>query len=336
MRLTEQRRTELDRMDLPTDEQTLTRMNSFMLRSGLTRSEFAQATGFAYSSLQLYMTGHYGKHHDSKRDNTRSIRAALKEFMDLHDAVAFDTAPKVHYATQSYEEVRRAVFSALRKGVAYVMDGPPGTEKTHSLRKVQQDVQDAGAGRFVYVYARINHSPQSFLVECCTAAGIPNRGTIDQLLRKLQFFMATGRTVLAIDEAQHLNHAGLEVLRQLLDLPPYFGVVLAGSHDLTQRLSHWQMEQWRRRVRKTIYLNGPTQAEARRILRAELGDGLTDAICDDTIAKCMSNASRVRTQRGKQVSEAFEYISASDLFHAIEHAKETLANRNAAQQKGAA
>ena len=152
------------------------------------------------------------------------------------------------------------------------------------------------------------------------------------LLRKLRFFLARGRTLLIIDEAQHLNHAGLEVLRQLLDLPPHFGVVLAGSHDLTQRLSHWQMEQWRSRLRRTLFLEGPSQAEARAILRDELGQHLTDEQCDTTIAHCKATAQRQKVISGKPTNVSFTYTSARLLFGAIERVKDQMN----AQKEGAA
>jgi type II secretory pathway predicted ATPase ExeA len=222
----------------------------------------------------------------------------------------------------------------MRSGSAYLVDGPPGTEKTYSLRVVEREINESGKGLAVYVYARTGHSPLTFLRECCISTGIPARGNIDQVLRKLRFFLGSKRTrvVLLVDEAQHLDHAGLEILRQLLDLPPFFGVLLGGSHDLTQRLAHWQMEQWRSRLRKTLYLNGPSQAEARQILRAELGP-MSNADCDETIAECQATAHRMETVKGKVVSKSFTYTSARDLFGAIERAKEVVRPAHPAAKK---
>lgn len=318
-------------MTLPGEDEMRNRIRVFLLRTGLNHGEFCDQIGFSSSAFGQFMSGRYDIHHPTEA-NTRNIRAVAKEFMDLHALHETYEVTGPHYATAGFEEVRRAALNALRRGTAYLVDGPPGTEKTHSLRRVEREVQERNLGRFVYVYARVNHAPSSFLQECCCAAGVPNRGTIDQLLRKLRFFLGKGRTVLAVDEAQHLDHAGLEVLRQLLDLPPHFGVILAGSHDLTQRLSHWQMEQWRSRLRKTIYLNGPSKAEARHILRTELGD-LTDADCDATIESCTARAVRMSVVRGKPVEEPFEYTSARDLFGAIERAQEALANSTTNSRK---
>jgi Cdc6-like AAA superfamily ATPase len=320
-------------MTLPSEEEMRSRVRSFLLRSGLNHAEFCDIIGYSSSAFGQFLSGRYDSHHATEV-NTLNLRAACKEYMDLHEINESFMLAGPHYATAGFEEVRRAALNALRRGTAYLVDGPPGTEKTHSLRRVEHEVRERGLGRFVYVYARVNHSPGAFLQECCCAAGVPNRGSIDQLLRKLRFFLGKGRTVLAIDEAQHLDHAGLEVLRQLLDLPPHFGVILAGSHDLSQRLSHWTMEQWRSRLRKTIYLNGPSRTEARRILRKELG-GLSDADCDATIDSCTARAVRVKVVRGKGIDEPFEYTSARDLFGAIERVQESLAEAKQSK-KGAA
>jgi Cdc6-like AAA superfamily ATPase len=235
--------------------------------------------------------------------HTRAIRAAAGEFMDLHHVSLEWSTPHAAHRTASFRAVRNAALNAMRSGSAYLVDGPPGTEKTFSLRSVEREINDGIEGRAVYVYARAEHRPQSFLRECCLSAGIPANGYIDDLLR------------------------------QLLDLPPFFGVILSGSHDLTQRLAHWQMEQWRSRLRKTLYLNGPTQAEARQILRAELGE-IDDQACDETIAECQASAQRIETVHGKTVSKSFSYTSARDLFGAIERTRELMAQST--QKAGAA
>jgi type II secretory pathway predicted ATPase ExeA len=322
-------------MKIPSEESMQRRVRAFMQTSGMTGPEFAQAIGYAHCSLNHFLNGRYCENQGVDEKHTRAIRAAAGEFMDLHHVSLEWSTPHAAHRTASFRAVRNAALNAMRSGSAYLVDGPPGTEKTFSLRSVEREINDGIEGRAVYVYARAEHRPQSFLRECCLSAGIPANGYIDDLLRKLRFFLGARnkRVVLLVDEAQHLDHAGLEVLRQLLDLPPFFGVILSGSHDLTQRLAHWQMEQWRSRLRKTLYLNGPTQAEARQILRAELGE-IDDQACDETIAECQASAQRIETVHGKTVSKSFSYTSARDLFGAIERTRELMAQST--QKAGAA
>lgn len=339
MALSKERKLELARMTLPSDPETKKRAGAFLQRSGLTVGDFSEAIGYSNSSLSIYLNGHYGNNLDGRPDsatvaNTRAIRHALKTFMDLYEGAQESVRLAAPHPTEDFKAVRRACLNALERGSAYIVDGPPGTQKTFSLRHVEREINERADGsRAVYLYARIDHSPQSFLQECCNVSGISARGKIDQLIRKLRFFLATGRVLLMVDEAQHLDHKGLEVLRQLLDLPPHFGVVLAGSHDLTQRLSHWQMEQWRSRVRKTLYLNGPSQAESRAIIRAELeplAGPHNDAVCDGIIEGCYASASRMHKDKAGQklIARKFEYISARDLFFTIEGIQQSLQQRS--------
>jgi DNA transposition AAA+ family ATPase len=314
MPISKRRKEELAIKHLPNDHEIIKRMRTFMLRTGLSAAEFADASGYNKGTVSRFLSGNYA-------GDTSEFRADAKEMMDLHDLTEANRLDAPHYRTKAFNTVRTAAFNALRNGVAYIVDGPPGTEKTESFRRIEAEINRSGNGRAVYVYTRISHSPKAFLSEVCAAAGIPNHGNIDPLIRKLRFFLGKSRVLLIIDEAQHLGHDGLEVLRQLLDLPPYFGVMLGGSHDLTQRLRHWQMEQWRSRVRQTICMSGPTEAEARTILRAELGD-VTDEECDETIAACRSTAERTELVRGKLTAKPYTYISARDLFGAIETAQQ--------------
>jgi DNA transposition AAA+ family ATPase len=321
--LSNERKQQLAVMNLPSEEEMRRRTRLFMMRSGLTPVEMAEAVGYAYSSLNLFLSGSYDANHP-REANSLNIRASLKQYMDLHEIESGVILRGAHHRTSDYVSVRRSALNALERGTAYLVDGPPGTQKTWILRQVEREINLRRDARAVYVYTRAEHSPLSFLIEACICAGIPHRGKIDQLLRKLRYFLGDGRTLLMVDEAQHLGLSGLEVLRQLLDLPPYFGVILAGSHDLSQRLSHWQMEQWRSRLRKKHFLNGLTTEEAESILVAELGKLPRSAI-HQTIADSRSEASR----DGKK----FTYISARNLFDAIEAAKLSLCSASHQTEK---
>ena len=302
---------------IPSDFATGERIRKFLARTGLTQSEFAELMGFSPAALSQFLNGKYS-------GETIRFRADAHTIMDRHENAEQNRLNRPHYQTRAFLEVRTAAMNALRNGVAYIVDGPPGTEKTESFRRIEREVNTGGAGLVLYVYTRANHSPKQFLTELCAAAGIPNHGLIDQLIRKLRFFLATGRVLLIVDEAQHLGNDALEVLRQLLDLPPYFGVMLGGSHDLTTRLQHWQMEQWRSRVRKSILMTGPTDAECREILRAEYDPDLSDEDCNSIIHACRATSQRVEMVKGKAVTRQFTYTSARDLFSAIEVAQQTM------------
>ncbi len=305
------KKTRLQALGLPSDVEMIRRARAFALRAGLTYSELADLAGINVNSFRVWIAGNYDRHH-SCDSNTLIVRAAIKAAIDRHEIESQPAAPVNHHPTAEYEAVRRSMLAALRKGTAFLVDGPPGTQKTYTFRRVAAEIEASRQGRAVYVYARVDHAPQAFLTEACTEAGIPNRGTIDQLLRKLRFFLGGQRALLIVDEAQHLGLNGLEVLRQLLDTPPYFGVVLGGSHDLSMRLRDWRMEQWRSRLRRSHMLMGLSAAEAGRILSAELG-----AMHPSDVAQTVADAT-VEAVRNKKT---FRYISARNLFFAIEDAR---------------
>lgn len=311
MTILTKRKPYLDSLGLPNDEEMIRRTRAFTLRAGLTLAELADMARLNHNSLRVFLAGRYDGHHHVE-SNTLAIRAALKEVIDRYEIETLPPSPGTHYPTVEYEAVRRSMWAALRRGVAFLVDGPPGTQKTYTFRRVAEEINRSKEGRAVYIYARIDHSPQSFLVEACTEAGIPNRGTIDQLMRKLRFFLGNQRALLIVDEAQHLGLSGLEILRQFLDTPPFFGVALGGSHDLSMRLCDWRMEQWRSRLRRCHLLVGLSPAEAARILTAEMGPMTPDDVAD-TIRDATVEAVRNK--------KAFRYISARNLFFAIEEAQ---------------
>jgi type II secretory pathway predicted ATPase ExeA len=249
----------------------------------------------------------------------------MKAAMDRHELSTKPSETGAHYATSEYNKVRKSMLAALDNGTAFLVDGPPGTQKTYTFRRVVEEINRTERGIAVYLYARHDHAPQSFLVEACTESGIPHRGSIDQLLRKLRFFLGSRkRALLVVDEGQHLPVSTLEVLRQLLDTPPFFGVALGGSHDLSVRLRAWQMEQWRSRLRRAHVLNGLSESEAAEILRGEFGN-----VNSSFISQSIQDA----TVEARRNNAPFKYISARNLFFAIEDARTALAEAEANRSK---
>ena len=79
-----------------------------------------------------------------------------------------------------------------------------------------------------------------------------------------------------IDEAQHLSLSCFETLRVLLDRPPHFSLLFAGSHDLKQTFDKFSatLEQWNSRIVDKVRLPGVTRQEAEAIVQRDLADHL--------------------------------------------------------------
>ena len=99
--------------------------------------------------------------------------------------------------------------------------------------------------------------------------------------------MGTRMKNLVFDEAQHLPIASLETIRELLDQPPPFGLLFAGTHELEAIFARQALalEQGRSRFHADQTLPGISKEEAVTIVHSELGLGLTQRKIQKLISK---------------------------------------------------
>src|ERR1019366_5336973 len=85
--------------------------------------------------------------------------------------------------------------------------------------------------------------------ETAPSCGAIGMGTVDRILRNLRFDLGQRKVLLVFDEAQHLSIECLEALRELLDQPPPWGLLFAGTHELEEIFPRQalELEQWRSR-----------------------------------------------------------------------------------------
>lgn len=309
--------------NVPEDQAVRAMVQQFISQSGYTLRDIAEATGYSVTAVCLFLSGKYCAHH-VREGNSLLLRAMLKDFVESHPLLIEEKDSGILYKTADYKVLRKAFHSALDNGWAYCIDGAPGTRKTFLLKALvrelaEQEASKNGQGRRAFfVRARINIRPHSLLQRIANAAGVPDSGRrIDQLIKKILFHFSSRRALLVLDEAQLLNVECLETVRELLDEPPYFGLIFAGSHDVQSLFVNLQMEQWRSRVQKTIVLNGLELADAEAMIEAELGKRPKKAIAD---LLASSYAMDVR-QRGED-QQPRKYLSARNLFWAIQQIKQ--------------
>ena len=324
-------------IDLPEDNAVRQRAELFMMRSGYTMSELSQKIGYSRVSLALFLQGRYNAHF-VRECNTRMMRARLTEFLDT-TTFAEDLRPRgTLYKTASYEAIRKAFYRAIDHGWAYCIDGAPGTQKSYIAETLVQELATADASknghgrRAYYIYCGDRNSPLELLKKIAIEMGIGARGYIDQLIKKIQFELARRRAVLLFDEAQHLPKETIERVRELLDRPPYIGVIFMGSHDLQRTFSDLRMEQWRRRLTEILFLPGLSNEEAEQIIAGEYGkasrkqiDYLVEASIVPDFRRPLGTTSdgqrRYAHERTWQGRRYEAYLSAGALFAAIQQAK---------------
>ena len=322
MPLTQDLKDHLATLKLPGEAVVRQRLHRWQASTGWTDSDIAdaitRADGHPYSrtSVNRFRTGTYGANHPSD-GNSLAICAALVSLMDSKPAHNDRVVTGKTYSTESYRKVRRAFFSAVDRGWAYCIDGAPGTQKTRLLLALCAELAAADAAkngaarRVLYVRCRPKMSRNDLMTEILLECGMVGRGYIGQMLRKVRHAFSGRRVLLVLDEAQELDIAALNTMRELLDEPPYFGLIFAGSHDIKVRFHDLKLEQLRSRQQNFIELSGLTQAELREVWESEVGK------LSEKRAEALEQFCTVRDYRRAGAT----YFSARQLFFAIEQHK---------------
>jgi len=311
-------------LNLPSDAVVRDRLTRWMAQTGWSDSDVAdnitRADGRSYSraSVNQFRNGVYGANHFTA-ENGLALCAAVLSLLDRNPTINERVLAGRTYHTQSYRKVRRAYVNALDLGWSYCIYGGPGTQKTRLLLALSAEVEAEDAGkngrgrRVLYVRCRPRMSRTDLLSEILIAGGmLPGRTRIGQTLRKLRHGFAARRVLLVLDEAQDLDDAALNTVRELLDEPPYFGLLFAGTHDLRARFEMLTNERLRSRQRKFIELEGLTKDEVREIWQGEAG-AITAKAFEKLLVYCT-----VRDNRRAGAT----YLSARQLFFAIDIEKQ--------------
>jgi type II secretory pathway predicted ATPase ExeA len=257
---------------------TRDRLADYMVRTGLSRADFASRINYSRQTLDFFLRDRY--HHMA--GSAGAICTAINTFIDAHPIAPTTEAFGSLYDTANVRAMRATFQQLLRRPVAYMIYAPPGSEKTFVLRHMVAELNRAelsrnGAGRRAYyVYARVNMRPTQLLKQVAVACGISSVGDGPRIARNLGFEFQGRRVLLVVDEAQHLALDCLEGLRGLLDEPPHFSLLLSGSHDLKQTFDRFaaHLGQWNSRIIEKVSLPGVARAEAEAIVERELGEQL--------------------------------------------------------------
>jgi DNA transposition AAA+ family ATPase len=299
---------------LPPVEVTRQKVREYISRADMTQPQFAKMAGYSSTAVVQFMNGSY-----SQRAGTDVvIREALETAMQRNPVGVVSTEAAGNlYETENVADLRKWFNHCHRRRALAFCYGPPGSQKTYVLKHLiaefnrRELAKEGVRNRAFYVRASVQIRPRDLLAKMCNAAGATSASTVQRCISELRRDLRDTQTLFVIDEAQALDIACLEAVRELHDEPPNIGSLLAGSHGLKQMFDRHaaQLEQWNSRLDAGIELRGVSEARARLIIHAELPQ--------------LSDAQTARLVDGVHVPDAYSkqhstYLNVRRLFKNIE------------------
>lgn len=298
-------------------------IREYCARSGIRPSTFAKRINYSYSALWNFIDGRYHQ----VAGSGKNIRAAAQNFMELNPIAPCTTLNGELYDTANVRVIRETFERLLPKPVAYMIYAPPGSQKTFALqnevaRLNLAELPKNGKGRrAVYVYARQNIRPRDLMRRVAIACGCDSSNSIETMIEALRWEFRTRRVLLIVDEAQHLSIDCFESLRELLDQPPFFSLLFAGSHDLKNTFDRFSatLEQWNSRIIAKVRLPGLERDEAEGIIRRELGERI--ALLDAGVAKVLIGELVKQSTTKDAFEKGRSYINVRTLTNALDQVR---------------
>jgi|GEM_PF-984148 len=262
--------------EVPLYKASIAQVREYLAKSQLTIDQLAYHTGYSGQTLDRFLQGRY---HENPARSTKLITAALTEFISRNPAGRAEEQLGKLYRTENYDTLARWFDYCQQRGKMCCVYGPPGSQKTFAIDHIiaQQRRAELTEGhahhRAFYIYSSEGIRPAELVRKMLEAAALPLSGLLQRNLSVLRFALRARKTIFVFDEAQHLSLPCLEIIRELNDLRPHFGVMLLGSHELQRRFTAKaaELEQWNSRIAQSIELPGISNETAARIVSEELG-----------------------------------------------------------------
>lgn len=299
------------------------RLQDYLGRSGLSVGDFGKRINYSRQALSNFLNDRY----ENISGSSVSICRAIAGFIENHPIEPPTQVFGELYETANVRAMRQTFGHLLQRPVAYMIYAPPGSQKSFVLEHLVAELNRAelaknGAGRRAYyTYAMARMKPGQLLKEVANSCGVSSMGDRLRIIRNLRSEFQSQRVLLIVDEAQHLSIDCFESLRILLDRPPNFSLLFAGSHDLKATFDRFSatLEQWNSRIVDKVRLPGVKPDEAEGIVLREVGDllkAMTPERARNTVQALIKSAT---------VRDAFEkgrkYINVRTLTNALEQIK---------------
>ncbi len=240
---------------------------AYMKQQGITRAEMARRVGLPISTFCKFLDRrHHGSH-------PRETQTALVGYFKRTEVVERQRKKKFLRLKTSVLVLERCE-EARRERELVVLYGPPGISKTYSLREYVRRRADAGDTRVLLITANCVTSPRALTVSLCQRLGLPTQRPAYVLVEAVIDKLNQDPHLILVDEANHLNVAGLELLRHVHDMTEC-GMVLVGTKRLFDLFTNGgrrsqDLEQLWSRVGMHDLLPGLTPQEVRQIAKASM------------------------------------------------------------------
>jgi DNA transposition AAA+ family ATPase len=296
-------------------------VSDYLRRTSMAPADFARRIGYGYSTVNMFLNGRYRKNTGSSE---AQIATAALNYLEQNPAPEPDEFAGQLYEIGNVKTMRTAFDRLFRESCIQMVYAPPGSGKTDVARALIREYRAAGH-RIFRVYCRYGITKRDLVRRIAAACGSVADLSIDRTLNNLRYDFPDQHVAIYLDEAQHLDVACLETVRELKD-EMHWSLCFAGSHQLDRVFNKWagELEQLERRVIDRVYLPAPTAEEVANIVRSEI-PSLGKAQIQTLIA-----SSTVDIRSGKSSSR---YISIGRVMDSIRQLQQVLAEAESEKEQ---
>jgi DNA transposition AAA+ family ATPase len=264
-------------IDVPPANVVVPAILEYMAKAGMGSKDLASELGYADTSVRKFLAGSY----DQVAATDIYLRRTICDYLEEHPLPGEDAGlPDKLLPTRDTRLIMERIEQARDHVRIIVIEGPPGTSKTTTLRWVSAERNRLRLNDAFYIRARTRISAVAFLRRLASLLSVNSRATRDRLVsnivRKLRQIQ---HPVLLVDEAQNLLDGHAEAFEQLRDIidESGCGCVLAGHWNFIRHLTNGMgrfLEQWLSRIDLRDHLRGLAEEELDNIAEQRLGQKL--------------------------------------------------------------